>query len=73
VNAFITDVAEKVCPKVSVPLRLAMSQEWLAEKLAMKSAANVSQQTRRRARKKALAVVPDSLRLFLHEACASQP
>jgi hypothetical protein len=50
-----------------------VSQEWLAEKLAMKSAANVSQQMRRLERKKALAAVPDSLRLFVHEADTSQP
>ena len=51
--------------------RTVVSQEWLAEKLAMKSAANVSQQMRRLARKNALAAVPESLRLFLHEADAS--
>jgi REP element-mobilizing transposase RayT len=53
--------------------RTVVSQEWLAEKLAMKSAANVSQQMRRLERKKALAAVPDSLRLFVHEADTSQP
>ena len=44
-----------------------MSQEWLAEKLVMKSAANVSQQIPRLERKKALARVPDTLKLFLDE------
>jgi hypothetical protein len=39
----------------------------------MKSAANVSQQMRWLASKKALAAVPDSLRLFVHEAAAAQP
>jgi hypothetical protein len=45
----------------------------LADKLSMKSAANVSQQMRWLARKKALAAAPDSLRLFQHEADAAQP
>lgn len=47
--------------------RTVVSQEWLAEKLVMSSAANVSQQIRRQERKKALAGVPDTLRLFQHE------
>jgi len=48
--------------------RTVVSQEWLAEKLVMKSAANVCQQIRRLEREKALAKVPDSMRLFLDEA-----
>jgi hypothetical protein len=48
--------------------RTVVSQEWLAEKLAMKSAANVSQQIRRLDRKKALASVPPEMRLFIDEA-----
>ena len=47
--------------------RTVVSQEWLAEKLVMKSAANVSQQIRRLERKKALAAVPHELKLFLDE------
>lgn len=50
--------------------RTVVSQEWLAEKLVMSSAANVSQQIRRLERKKALAGVPDTLRLFLDETDA---
>jgi len=45
--------------------RTVVSQEWLAEKLAMKSAANVSQQLRRLDRKKAMKRVPEELRRFL--------
>jgi hypothetical protein len=48
--------------------RTVVSQEWLAEKLAMKSAANVSQQIGRLDRKKALASVPPEMRLFVDEA-----
>jgi hypothetical protein len=50
--------------------RTVVSQEWLAEKLVMSSAANVSQQIRRLERKKALAGVPETLRLFLDETDA---
>lgn len=50
--------------------RTVVSQEWLAEKLVMSSAANVSQQIRRLERKKALAGVPEELRLFLDETDA---
>lgn len=42
-----------------------VSQEWLAEKLEMKSAANVSQQLRRLDGKAALKKVPDELKHFL--------
>ena len=45
--------------------RTVVSQEWLAEKLAMKSAANVSQQLRRLDRKKALSVLPETLKKHL--------
>ena len=48
--------------------RTVVSQEWLAEKLVMKSAANVCQQIKRLERKKALASVPPAMRLFLDEA-----
>ena len=53
--------------------RTVVSQNWLADKLSMKSAANVSQQMRWLVRKKALAAAPESLRLFQHEAAAAQP
>ena len=50
--------------------RTTVSQEWLAAKLAMKSAANVSQQLRRMDRKKVRAQAPEALREFLagHES-----
>ena len=44
-----------------------MSQEWLAEKLRMKSAANGSQQMKRLDRKRALDKVPEAMRHFLEE------
>ena len=47
--------------------RSVVSQEWLAEKLAMKSGANVSQQLRRLDRKSALKRVPEELKRFLEE------
>ena len=47
--------------------RTTVSQEWLAEKLAMKSAANVSQQLRRLDRKKANTKAPVELREFLKQ------
>ncbi len=47
--------------------RTTVSQEWLAEKLAMKSAANVSQQLRRLDRKKVRAQAPEALRGFLDQ------
>lgn len=52
--------------------RTVVSQEWLAEKLAMRSAANVSQQLRRLDRKKALAESSDGFRKFLKEADESE-
>jgi len=50
--------------------RTVMSQGWLAEKLAMKSAANVSQQIRRLNRIAAIKKVPEKLKHFLEEADA---
>ena len=47
--------------------RTVVSQEWLAEKRRMKSAANVSQQMKRMERKRALDKVPEALRHFLEE------
>jgi putative transposase len=44
-----------------------VSQEWLAEKLRMRSAANVSQQMRRLDKKRALGRVPEVLKSFLEE------
>ncbi|MBX7212009.1 MAG: hypothetical protein K1X78_27130 [Verrucomicrobiaceae bacterium] len=49
-----------------------VSQEWLAEKLEMKSAANVSQQLRRLDVKEALKKVPEELKTFLAEADATK-
>ena len=48
--------------------RTVVSQEWLAEKLAMKSAANVSQQLRRLDRKQARTRLSERMRSFLQEA-----
>ena len=50
--------------------RTVVSQQWLAEKLAMSSAANVSQQLRRLDRKRALGMVPETMKTFLEEADA---
>ena len=50
--------------------RTVVSQQWLAEKLVMKSAANVSQQLRRLDLKAAIKKVPEELRHFLEEADA---
>ena len=47
--------------------RTVVSQEWLAEKLRMRSAANVSQQMRRLDKKHALGRVPEALKRFLQE------
>lgn len=47
--------------------RTTVSQEWLAEALAMKSAANVSQQLRRLDRKMALQRAPKALQDFLSQ------
>ena len=47
--------------------RTVVSQQWLAERLAMKSAANVSQQLRRLDRKQAKALVPAPMKRFLDE------
>ena len=48
--------------------RTVVSQEWLAEKLVMRSAANVSQQLRRLDGKAAIKKVPEELKHFLEEA-----
>jgi hypothetical protein len=48
--------------------RTTVSQEWIAEKLAMRSAANVSQQLRRLDRAKANAKLPPEMRRFLKQA-----
>ena len=45
--------------------RTTVSQEWLAEKRSMRSAANVSQQLRRLDRGKVMGRVPEKLRTFL--------
>ncbi len=42
-----------------------VSQEWIAERLSMRSAANVSQQLRRLNRGKTLGKVPPGMRSFL--------
>lgn len=47
--------------------RTVVSQEWLAEKLAMKSAANVSQQLRRLDRRKMARQASPALKAFLQE------
>ena len=47
--------------------RTVVSQEWLAENLRMRSAANVSQQMRRLDKKRALGRVPEALKRFLEE------
>jgi hypothetical protein len=51
--------------------RTVVSQEWLAEKLSMKSAANVSQQLRRLDVKAAIKKVPEELKHFLEESDAT--
>ncbi len=48
--------------------RTMVSQEWLAAKLEMSSAANVSQQLRRLDGKSAIKKVPEELKQFLEEA-----
>ena len=50
--------------------RTVVSQEWLAEKLEMKSAANVSQQLRRLDIKAEIKKVPEEMKHFLEEADA---
>lgn len=50
--------------------RTVVSQEWLAERLEMKSAANVSQQMRRLDVGTAIKKVPEELKHFLEEADA---
>ncbi|HRJ10996.1 MAG TPA: hypothetical protein PK490_21720, partial [Prosthecobacter sp.] len=53
--------------------RTVVSQEWLAERLRMSSAANVSQQLRRLDRKRALGRVPEAMRNFLEQLDDSSP
>jgi putative transposase len=53
--------------------RTVVSQQWLAEKLEMHSAANVSQQLRRLDRQQAVKSVPEELEHFLEEVDAPQP
>jgi len=48
-----------------------VSQQWLAEKLHMQSAANVSQQLRRLERKEATKNIPEKMKLFLEEVDAT--
>ena len=48
--------------------RTTVSQEWIAEKLAMRGAANVSQQLLRFDRAKANAKLPPEMRRFLKQA-----
>lgn len=52
--------------------RTTVTQEWLAEKLAMKSAANVSQQLRRFDRKKVRAQAPAEFLKFLDQCAGSE-
>jgi hypothetical protein len=52
--------------------RTTVSQEWIAEKLSMRSAANVSQQLRRFDRAKANAKLPMELQSLLKEAWDAQ-
>ncbi|MDI1310912.1 transposase [Prosthecobacter sp.] len=47
--------------------RTVASQEWIAERLFMKSAANVSQQLRRQDRNKVQGLLPKALKVFLQE------
>ncbi len=53
--------------------RTVVSQEWLAEKLEMKSAANVSQQLRRLDIKAAIKKVPEEMKRILEGADAKNP
>ena len=50
-----------------------MSQEWIAVQLAMRSAANVSQQLRRMNQTNGSANLPPAMRRFLAEAWESHP
>lgn len=53
--------------------RTVVSQEWLAEKLRMSSAANVSQQLRRLDKKSALGKVSEAMRDFLEQTDDDTP
>jgi hypothetical protein len=48
--------------------RTTVSQEWIAKKLSMRSAANVSQQLRRFNRVKTQSKLSPEMRTFLYEA-----
>ena len=50
--------------------RTTVSQEWIAEALSMRSAANVSQQLRRFDRGKTLSKLPAEMQSFLKKAWA---
>lgn len=51
--------------------RTTVSQEWISEKLSMRSAANVSQQLRRFDRGKVVGKLPSKMQDFLQDAWAS--
>ena len=51
--------------------RTTVSQEWISEKLSMRSAANVSQQLRRFDRGKTVSKLPAKMKVFLNDAWAS--
>jgi hypothetical protein len=53
--------------------RTVVSQERLAERLRMSSAANVSQQLRRFDKKAALGKLPDKMKQFLEQAHPTEP
>ena len=53
--------------------RTTVSQEWIAEHLAMHSAANVSQQLRRMKKGSPQTKLPPAMQRFLAEAWKSKP
>ena len=53
--------------------RTTVSQEWIAEHLSMRSAANVSQQLRRMKGTEDPVKLPPAMQRFLSAAWASQP
>jgi REP element-mobilizing transposase RayT len=52
--------------------RTTVSQEWIADKLAMRSAANVSQQLRRLERRKVLSKLPPAMLRFINDTWETQ-
>ena len=52
--------------------RTTVSQEWIAEKLSMRSAANVSQQLRRFNRVRTTAKLTSEMKKFLKQAWSSE-